>query len=151
MKFKLLWDAHPSNNDEENPCTNLSDGKPLFKNQCAIRMGVCLERAKFDMSDYQGVRCWHHPEFDNHTLRVEELVKYLKKKLPKSCLTVKHAGESMIDHFDFDGLTGIIAFIDFWGENGTGDHIDIWDGSEMTSGDLDYFERADTVYFWEIE
>lgn len=150
MKFKLLWDAHPSNHGELQPCRNLKNGNANFNSQCAIRMGVCLQRAGFDMSDYRGVRCWHHPEYENHTLRVEELAKYLKKKLPKRSLIERSADDSIIEASDFEGMTGIVAFIDFWGENGQGDHIDLFDGNELTFGGNDYFERSDKVYFWEI-
>ena len=152
MKFKLLWDAHPENWGEFYPCHSAL-GEPFFENQCAIKMGVTLARVHFEMDDYHGVRCWHHPGFDNHTLRVEELREYLLHKLPKHSLTIiKKPRDSYIPSDSFDGRSGIIVCKDFWGDNGQGDHIDLLTSEgEMACGDTEYIERASSVYFWEID
>lgn len=39
------------------PCA-ARDGTPNFENQCAIRMGLALDRANFSLSKYRGARCW---------------------------------------------------------------------------------------------
>ena len=155
LDFKELWKNHPAIREEIDPCRHLATKEPFFTNQCAIRMGVCLGRSGFDLSLYSGRKCWHHPESENHTLRVMELIKYLRGVLPKEILTIKKSSEGHFDYFDFDGLTGIVAFQDFWDTNDNGkndgDHIDLWDGDKLAYGDNDYFERSDLVYFWEIE
>ena len=56
VAFKDLWYRHPANNSLSTPCvaphglTNMEGkqvlaGFPVFGNQCAIRMGVCLKNA----------------------------------------------------------------------------------------------------------
>lgn len=152
MNFKDLWQNHPANEDDLTPCHDAM-GVPNFESQCAIRMGICLSKSGLDFSDFNGVRCWFHPEYLNHTLRVEELVEYLKKKLPKSIFTTKtrRSWDSPLSEHGFEGLTGIVVFQNFWGDGNRGDHIDLWDGEEMTYGDNDYFERSEKVYFWNID
>ena len=161
MKFNLLWDAHPMTHDQVSPCRDMSSGKPRFDNQCAIRMGVAFSICNFlvkngiSLYDYPGDRCWYHPQSDNHTLRVEELTNYLKKKLPKRSMTYKRASVDDPISFDDFGASGIIAILNFWGEGDypQGDHIDLvnWDGY-MTDGTHvdDYLSRAEKAYHWEI-
>ena len=149
MAFKDLWDAYPKNTD---PCTNPVSLEPCFDNQCAIRMGVCLARCNFDMKKFEGVRCWYHPKSDNHTLRVEELKLFLADVLPNDSLTIKRKLPTRdISVSDFTDKSGIIIFINFWGDNNQGDHIDLWTGDELMDGDLEYFERSERVYLWEID
>ncbi len=56
VAFRDLWYRHPANNSTTYPCvapfglTNMEgqpvrQGNPVFGNQCAIRMGVCLKNA----------------------------------------------------------------------------------------------------------
>ena len=150
FKFKKMWKNHPINSGETNPCSKIS-GEPNFENQCAIRMGVCLSKSGFPLEDYEGVRCWHHSSQMNHTLRVEELVRFLNQTLPKeSLITVRAKPNYPINADKFAGKTGIVAFINFWGRCNQGDHIDLWDGEELLDGSIDYFERSEKVYFWEV-
>jgi len=154
LDFQELWDNYPQ---EWEPCKNLK-GEPNFENQCAIRMGVALARCKFrvknslPMYDFHGERCWHHPDADNHTLRVEELKDYFLKKMPHDILTVRKKTfleDICID--DFEGKEGIIVFQNFWGDNNQGDHIDLINSlGELKTGSIDYFERSEKVYLWEI-
>jgi len=153
MDFKLLWDNHPANRvaDDEYPCVGYN-GQPNYENQCAIKMGVCLERCNFDMSKFEGVKCWHHPRSDNHILRVEELRLFFAKVLPNKSLTIKRKRPNKdISVEDFEGKSGIVIFCDFWGDNNQGDHVDLFNGEELADGDLDYFERSERVYLWEID
>ena len=46
--------------------------------------------------------------------------------------------------------TGIVFFRNSWGRGNQGDHIDLWDGSRVRKGGLDYFERSQEVWFWPI-
>jgi hypothetical protein len=156
MKFELLWDAHPNITLDFFPCA--CNGKIHFENQCAIRMGVALSRVNFKKKnkvacfDFEGERCWFHPESDNHTLRVEELVSYLIDKLPKRSLTIRQKEDYPLSFDDF-GACGIIAIIDFWGQGDQGDHIDLVDSDGiMTDGTHvdDYLSRARKAYHWEI-
>jgi hypothetical protein len=154
LDFQELWDNYPQ---DWEPCKNLK-GEPNFENQCAIRMGVALARCKFrvknslPMYDFHGERCWHHPDADNHTLRVEELRDYLIKKLPRDILTIgRRKIDDLISPDICDGAEGIVLFLNFWGDRNRGDHIDLinYEG-ELKTGELDYFERSERVYFWNL-
>jgi hypothetical protein len=149
LDFQKLWDAYPQ---DWTPCRSLSNGVPNFENQCAIRMGVALSRCGFKFNDFNGEFCWFHPEFDAHILRVEELLRYLKKKLPKETLTIaKRKYDEPIESEFCGGRQGIIVFQNFWGSGNQGDHIDlINEEGELKSGEDDYFERSERVYFWDF-
>ena len=56
VAFRDLWYRHPANNSTTYPCiapygltnmegSSIRQGNPVFGNQCAIRMGVCLKNA----------------------------------------------------------------------------------------------------------
>lgn len=154
LSFSSLWNEHPANNDNTFPCWNEDEEEPNFENQCSIRMSTALHRAGMDLSGYQGITCITGYNFkpeckEPHALRVEELAVFLRAKLgfPQR---LYH-----IDCEEFKKATknkaGIVVFLDFWGRNMQGDHIDIWDGKEMTYGSDDYFERSRVVWFWRID
>lgn len=44
---------------------------------------------------------------------------------------------------------GIVLLRNFWGLS-QGDHIDLWDGSEMTHGHRSYFSLSEEVWFWDL-
>ena len=66
LSFQKLWDAHPGG--EVYPCD-----ESLFRNQCAIRMGIALSGAGVDLRNFGGARCYpglkHQPK---HTLRAQD-------------------------------------------------------------------------------
>ena len=45
---------------------------------------------------------------------------------------------------------GIAMFRNFWGAGNSGDHIDLWNGARIALGDLDFFERSQEIWFWEM-
>ncbi len=147
-KFSELWEKHPSNNDDDFPCYNQITHIENFENQCAIRMGVALERSDFDLNSYHGVTCWFGCD-EIHVLRVEELALFLEARLGKP----KSFHHITCDDFcrATDNASGIIAFFDFWGKGNQGDHLDLWNSERMTCGDPDYFERSRKVLFWELD
>jgi hypothetical protein len=147
MKFKDLWYNHPANNDDINPCWS---DKSNFENQCAIRMGVALQRSGVAIKHYRGVTCTTDFNFtpeckEFHPLRVNELQDFLEVWLgePESYINCTYE--------DFVEKKGIIIFLDFWGTNMQGDHVDLWDGQSMTYGAKDYFERSREILFWDME
>jgi hypothetical protein len=149
LSFKALWSNYPLYNGEDLPCKNSETNDPNFENQCAIRMGVALEKSGFDLSSYHGVRCWSGLKCSGrHLLRVEELAVFLEARLGKP-RKYHH-----ITYDEFPDKQGIVAFYDFWArrEGGalTGDHFDLFNGTELKNGELDYFERSRKVLFWEI-
>ena len=55
-----------------------------------------------------------------------------------------------MDYHHFLGRQGIVCFRNFWGSGNNGDHIDLWNGSEVAHGGRDYFERSQEIWFWDI-
>lgn len=160
LGFGRLWQSHPNiSHQEMQPCRR-PDGVPNFANQCAIRMGVCL--AKNDLFDgYDGVECWFGHNGEGHALRAREVALWLRNNAARFGRAEVHRNAKWQDFVD---RTGIVYCENFWGENNQGDHIDLWDGTgefmgsgsfswegpAMASGGLDYFERAEEVWFWPV-
>jgi len=135
LKFKLLWDNHPTITGNDEPCS--SNGKSNFSNQCAIRLGVALSKCGVDTGKIPGVtHCWQHKKAEGHVIRAEELANGLSK--------FHIAGMGKVQEIDaqtfkakLSGKKDIIFFKDYWqrpGEtdNRSGDHIDLWNGSRLT-------------------
>lgn len=160
LGFGRLWQNHPNISHQEMlPCRR-PDGVPNFGNQCAIRLGVCL--AKSDLFDnYDGVQCWFGHQGEGHALRARELAAWMKNNASRFGRAEIHRNVTWSDFVD---RTGILYCQNFWGENNQGDHVDLWDGTgefmgsgsfswegpAMASGGLDYFERAEEVWFWPV-
>ena len=159
--FGELWKNHPTiSEDDRFPCKR-PNGIPNFSNQCAIRMGTCLQRSHM-LSGYNGKQCWYGHKGKGHTLRARELAKWMKKKASRfgKCKIYKD-----VTWEDFKGKHGFIFCENFWGPNNTGDHIDLWDGTgqymgdsdfywegpAMASGAVDYIDRSEKVWFWQFE
>ena len=143
-KFERLWLAHPSTKGISKPC--LTNGKSNFDNQCAIRMGVAIQDAGISMGSYTGDYCWHN-HGKKHTLRVEELEKWLRTQAttfgnPTDYISAKST--------EFQSKVGIVAFINFWGTGSQGDHIDLWNGTIVRAGEANYFNRSSRVVFWQL-
>lgn len=138
-----LWASHPANSGELYPCLS-SDGEPTYENQCAVRMGVALEGAGFSLADFPGARC---SRGHGHVIRAQELADWLLKQADMLGKAEIHKDVAVAR---FTGRKGIVFFRDFWGTNNRGDHIDVWNGSRMSSGDDDYFERSRQVWFWPL-
>jgi hypothetical protein len=134
---KTLWDNHPY---PDFPCD-----RTLFENQCAIRMGVALERSGASMASFVGARCWARPSHaPKHILRAQELADWLLKQTTLVGRVQKH---KKVTSADFWGTPGIVFIRDGWGAT---DHIDVWDGEALKGGSPDYFLRGKEVWFWEL-
>lgn len=133
----MLWNNHPY---PDSPCdTN------YFTNQCAIRMGVALERSGVDMRSFTGAKCYHGLRHNpKHILRAQELADWLK--IQKSIVgDVKiYTG---VSNNDFTGKRGIVFIKNGWGAT---DHIDVWNGLQMKGGTPSYFSLGEEVWFWEL-
>ena len=151
LHFRTLWQNHPSTKGENFPC-KAANGKPNFRNQCAIRMGLALSESGMNMQRYRGARCWYRGH-KNHALRVEELAKWLKEQKHEVGTVKRYApGAKAKDKSDgLMGKSGIVACINFWGAGNQGDHIDLWDGVSMRRGSSGYFDKSKEVLFWEIK
>jgi hypothetical protein len=38
----------------------------------------------------------------------------------------------------------------FGGSGNQGDHIDLWNGTQIARGDNEYFERSEEIWFWPL-
>lgn len=164
LTFKQLWDAYPS---DDHPCKK--NGKLEFESQCAIRMGTALAKCGVDTTLLKVKHCGIHPNKDGHVLRAEELAQALKRtKIPGLASYVNLEAA----HFKttLAGKTGIIFFKDYWLRDRdskgrpTGDHIDLWNESRLTSifswlriqlgivvpGTWSDLEKAKCVWFWRV-
>lgn len=133
VSFNLLWKNHPGLGSR--PCN--------FDNQCAIRMGVALQKSKVNMNSFKGARCWHG-HTPKHILRAQELANWIKDR-PSSF--GKRKVYKNVSSSDFTGKKGIVFIKDGWGPT---DHIDVWNGALMKGGSLDYFSKGKEVWFWQL-
>ena len=141
VSFLQLWNNHPY---PDSPCdTN------TFRNQCAIRMGVALEKSGVDTSSfdtmYPNRRCYpglgHNPR---HILAAQELANWLKtqRSVVGNVKIYKNVNSK-----DFRGKKGIVFIKNGWGAI---DHIDVWNGTRMKGGWPNYFSLGKEVWFWEL-
>lgn len=179
IRFKQLWDNHPSINGPKNPC--VTNGKKNFDDQCAIRLGVALSKSGVDTSKLPGaVHCWHgHPKSQGHVIRAEELANGLSKRMVPGVQPLIKVNPSGFSEA-ITGKTGIIFFKDYWQRknngfketfrNRSGDHIDLWNGARITDlfswarihlrfgsfgihtfrDDLSDFEDSKEIWFWRV-
>jgi hypothetical protein len=140
ISFKELWDNHPYPN---NPCDTTH-----FTNQCAIRMGVALDKSGVNMDSFNGAKCYpgfkHNPK---HILRAQELANWLKNQ---KAIVGKVKTYRNVTSADFKKKKGIVFIKNGWGAT---DHIDVWDGKKMKmkGGSPSYFSLGKEVWFWELK
>ncbi len=141
IKFNDLWKNHSY---PEKPCDNKT-----FINQCAIRMGVALEKSGVDTTSFDKMyphrRCYsgfkHNPR---HILGAENLADWMKLN-PIVFGIVKIFKQPKIN--DFYAKKGIIFIKNGWGST---DHIDLWNGFAMKGGFVEYLEIGEELWFWEF-
>lgn len=162
IDFEKLWENHPSNGGDETPCRNGS-GVPAFDNQCAIRMGACLQASGVDLRGFHGARCWYGHR-SGHILRAEELANWLRKQHNARQLGASfHEFRSYQEALSFmRWKRGVVFYKNFWGRNNTGDHIDLWNRAYATRefrtflGALPFassrspYNQAQEVWFWRM-
>jgi hypothetical protein len=147
-----MWKHHPARQNPPliEPCV----GKTHFDNQCVIRLGVAMAKAGVDLASYRGTFCWNGHK-RAHPVRVEEMKLWLDSKdarfVPVSHKSVRPRKGNQNSFHVYLGKRGIVAFLDFWGANNSGDHIDLWDGGQIAHGERDYFERSREIWFWKMD
>jgi hypothetical protein len=143
--FHTLWQAHPGTGT---PCN-----VDLFRNQCAIRLGVSLDASHIKVTGvrrcatvYPTLRS-HSP---GHILSAQELADALAKN-PKyfgSKVAVKKLNGSMQSNMGYlQGKKGVLFIQNGWGPT---DHIDLWDGMTLKGGDPEYYLKGEQIWFWHI-
>jgi hypothetical protein len=167
IKFQTIWDHYPS----DDPCRDPSTGKvpDAYSNQCAIRVGLALEKSGVNFSSFKGGRCPFGAKDGGMVAGAQDLANWLSMpRFAGSPRPETYTGKTAFKAID--GRKGIIFLANYWqrqGETGTtrtGDHIDLWNGSRMTArsswfrvqlgiswdGRWSDFRRATKVLFWPI-
>lgn len=167
IKFETIWENYPS----YDPCRDKKTGKvPLgYENQCAIRVSYALEKSGVSFSSFHGGRCPSASKNGGMVTSAQELSNWLVPSRFSGCLKPEaYTGKDAFDKIK--DRTGIIFLADYWQRTTdkesarTGDHIDLWDGSRMTSfsswfrvhlgiswdGYWSDFRLASKVLFWSI-
>lgn len=142
ISASTIWKNHPFPNS---PCSTKD-----FPNQCAIRMGVALEKSGVDTSSfdkmYPNRRCYkgfgHSPK---HILAAQELANWMTKN---ESIFGKVKKLTNATSAEFQGKEGLVFIMNGWGAT---DHIDIWDGSKMKGGSTNYFSLGKEVWFWKLD
>lgn len=181
LRFKRMWYNHPINKSVQTPCiapkdmTNLEGkfikkGLPVFHNQCAIRMGVSLQRAGVDPAKISGCAiCGAHPKAAMHFINASQLAEALARaRIDGLGRVEKITGKETRDYYrKLYGRTGIIHIRDYWSRSTdnpgspTGDHIDLWNGYRPTSkwllewfswlGYYSNYAHARQIWFWPVD
>jgi hypothetical protein len=135
IPFNVLWENYP----DDDPCVN-KDGKPPpgWDNQCAVRVSTALTKSGASLASFKGGRC---PTGGPNDMigSAQQLAKWLadRKRFENQSITVKLPPKQFENAVA--GRPGIIFFSNYWrrrGEHhgpGTGDHIDLWNGSRLTA------------------
>ena len=147
--FEVLWRNHPGLDVPQNvkPCVPKPNSTPIDF-QCVVRLGVSFERSGVSLASYRGAFCWHgHGR--SHPLRVEEMKLWLRPHLGEPEISTGTDGRQN-DHTAYAGRKGIVAQLDFHGDNGRGDHIDLWNGNRLALGANSYFGRSREIWFWPL-
>jgi len=139
--FSKLWQNHPY---PDTPCD-----EDTFRNQCAIRMGVALEKSGIDTSGFDKMfpnrRCYpgfkHSPK---HILAAQELADWIETETTLFGVVNK---KTSVSSKDYISKKGIVFIANGWGNT---DHIDVWNGSLMKGGSPSYFEFGEKVWFWDL-
>jgi hypothetical protein len=152
--FDQLWNNHPALQTPPviEPCS--TGGKSNHANQCVIRLGISLTSSGISLASYRGAFCWSQ-HGRKHPLRVEEIKLWLNsddaKFLPYAEVSKRDKRGRQKSSEAYSGRRGIVACLNFWGAGNQGDHIDLWNGSMIAHGALDYFVRAEQIWFWEMD
>ncbi len=142
VKFHMLWANHPY---PDKPCD-----EEEFTNQCAIRMGVALEKSGVDTRSfdvmYPNRRCYpgfkHSPR---HILAAQELANWIRTK---GSVFGEVEILKNVTSKDFNGRKGVVFIKNGWGAT---DHIDVWNGVAMKGGFPNYFSLGKEVWFWGLK
>lgn len=134
VTFAELWAAYP----KEDPCVD-KNGKPPkgWENQCAIRVGLALERVGVSFRSFGGARCPTGPQRGGMAAGAQALANWLRARPFPGCPLATHVAPANWKDA-VEARTGIIFFKDYWrrsGETsgtGTGDHIDLWNRDTLT-------------------
>jgi Type VI secretion system (T6SS), amidase effector protein 4 len=161
ISFNLMQAVYETYRTDNHPCKN-----PSIHNQCAVRMSLALGRNGFSFEDFHNQSRIHQGRSscqlgdEPHLVGADELHRYLT-----DVWDTGQRGTGSEIRARIAGLPGIIYFNNCFartqGGARTGDHIDLWDGTQYYNQILavgaggnaragtDLFSRADFVrFFW---
>jgi hypothetical protein len=140
VRFSDLWNNYPNSD----PCVNTRTGKPAYDDQCAVRLGMALQKSGVNFKSFGGPRCEFGPPGNGMVLRAQELADWLRRSPFPGCPTARILAPGKGFATTLRGKTGIIFFQHYWlrgGERldanktapfGTGNHIDLWRMDTLT-------------------
>jgi hypothetical protein len=136
VSFAELWDAYPGGIPYIDPETG--EAPPGFENQCAIRLSVTLHKVGIEMQSFRGTGQIRLGSKRTAVL-ASEMADWLRLKPMAGIGTPENiTGKNWQEKIK--GRTGIVAFKNYWIRDGqsaaSGGHIDLWNGSRMTSGNI---------------
>lgn len=131
LTFDVLWNNYPS----QDPCVNPRTQNKAYDNQCAIRVGMALEKSGISFASFKGPRCEFGARGNGMVLRAQELANWLKTKPFVECpKPLQFSGKGF--QRNLAARRGIVFFQDYWFREGekspTGDHIDLWNMDRLT-------------------
>lgn len=159
--FAELWANHPTVKGDA-PILD----KKVYENQCAINLSASLIRSGVDLKSFSGATSWEKDK-PKYPIRAEELAEWLERNaavLPGRI--TKFTGKDVLGSFNkIDGKTGVIFLKDYYGPGQSGDHIDLFNKSRMTSlfswfriatgfhyeGRFSDYKKARAIWFWEMK
>jgi hypothetical protein len=134
ITFSALW----ANYSSESPCVGKDDKPPPgWQNQCAVRVGLAMERSGVSFKSFSSGRCPTGPQSGGMVGSAQALANWLKTRPFPGCPAVKVIKPSNWMN-EVRGKTGIIFFKDYWRRKGevtgvgSGDHIDLWNRDTLT-------------------
>ncbi|CCN80767.1 Conserved hypothetical protein [Vibrio nigripulchritudo SFn27] len=167
-KFKELWDKFPDGDIMRGRCQNKQpNGTRPFDNYCAILLSEAFIRTGISTKSAKVTKCWSHSG-SKHIIRAQEMAHWLNKSNLSFVGKREKINPSTFSD-DLKGRTGIIFFKDYWQRgseafsNRSGDHIDLWNKDEITSGGMfrrslyeffgvvSDFNDSREVWFWEVK
>lgn len=135
--FERLWNSYPG---VQFPCS--VNGKPLYDNQCAIRMGVCFESAGISTKSWGVTKCPipKSKGHKGHTPRTHELASVLDARAIPGISRKEQYGEADEWIERIKNRIGVILFKNFYytGNSASrsrpdGHHIDLWNKDQITN------------------
>ena len=136
IKFQTMWDNYANGH----PCQDSKGQVPSgYDNQCAMRLGYALEKSGVSFSSFHGGRCPCANKKGGMVASAQALADWLGPHSFSGCPKPEtYTGKTAFDKIE--DRTGILFLSNYWqrstdkGSTRTGDHIDLWNGSRLTSG-----------------
>jgi len=156
VPFLVLWSNHPHVKGED-PLLPVA----RYPDQCAANLWAALTRSGVDTRSFHGTMSWEKPG-PNYAIRAQEVADWLAKPVAGFGKVQKFKGAEAFDKMK--KTNGIVFFQNYWGPGRQGDHIDLWNGSRLTTlsswlriqtgiswdGVWSDYKKAQSIWFWPV-